>query len=134
MFHHSYKLNPCKCGSAKQPDLDSDDMVPCWGVRCGDCSQFQHGEDWKIEQAVEKWNEENPIKIDPVIEKHEHLKFEDFYESKRISSGRTKKRCEHCSGDIRKGSPHFVHQFNNGEWFSCPTHINCEKPFIESLN
>lgn len=58
---HSEKLNPCKCGSEKQPDLDSDDMVPCWGVQCHDCGQFQHDKNWTMNGAVKKWNEQNPI-------------------------------------------------------------------------
>lgn len=61
MLIHSEELNPCKCGSKKTPDLDSDDMVPCWGVRCYDCGQFQHGDKWTLSGAVKKWNAENPI-------------------------------------------------------------------------
>jgi hypothetical protein len=61
MFIHEQNLNDCKCGSKKTPDLDSDDMVPCWAVRCFDCNQMQHGENWTIGEAVEKWNKENPI-------------------------------------------------------------------------
>ncbi len=60
MLHHSYKINACKCGSEQMPVLDSDDMIPCWGVRCSDCNQFQHGKDWDSNGAVKKWNEENP--------------------------------------------------------------------------
>jgi hypothetical protein len=62
MFVHTLKINPCKCGSKKTPDLDSADMVPCWGINCYDCGQFQHGPNWKMNEAVNKWNEENPIK------------------------------------------------------------------------
>ena len=54
-------LNPCKCGSKKSPNIDSDDMVPCWGVSCYSCKQFQHGESWTYNGAVRKWNDENPI-------------------------------------------------------------------------
>lgn len=61
MLVHSEKLNPCKCGSAKQPDLDSDDMVPSWAVNCYDCGQMQHGKHWDYSGAVKKWNEENPL-------------------------------------------------------------------------
>lgn len=61
MHQHTEKLNPCKCGSTKTPDLDSDDMIPCWGVRCHDCGQFQHGPNWDMSGAVKKWNEENPL-------------------------------------------------------------------------
>ncbi len=59
MYIHSHELNQCKCGSLKRPDLDSDDMIPCWGVRCLDCNQFQHDKNWSEEGAVKKWNEEN---------------------------------------------------------------------------
>lgn len=62
MLVHSYKLNTCKCGSNKIPILDSDDMIPCWGVSCSDCNQFQHGKYWDADGAVEKWNKENPSK------------------------------------------------------------------------
>lgn len=62
MFIHHEKLNPCKCGSKKKPDLDSDDMVPCWGVTCFDCGQFAHARDWSMRGAVEAWNKANPIK------------------------------------------------------------------------
>jgi hypothetical protein len=62
MLIHSEKLNPCKCGSNKIPDLDSDDMVPCWAVQCYDCGQFQHGDNWTMNGAVKKWNKENPLK------------------------------------------------------------------------
>ena len=58
-------LNPCKCGSKKHPNTDSDDMVPCWIAECPDCNQQQHSEDsnWSYWAAVNKWNKENPIKI-----------------------------------------------------------------------
>ena len=62
MLIHSYTLNPCKCGSKKKPDLDSDDMIPSWAVTCYDCKQFQHGPKWKASEAVAKWNLENPLK------------------------------------------------------------------------
>jgi len=61
MFRHSEKLNPCKCGSKKFPDLDSDDMIPCWSVDCHDCGQSQHDNNWTFKGAIEKWNKENPI-------------------------------------------------------------------------
>ena len=32
-------LNPCKCGSKKHPNTDSDDTVPCWMAYCSDCKQ-----------------------------------------------------------------------------------------------
>jgi hypothetical protein len=64
MLVHSETLNPCKCGSKKKPDLDSDDMVPCWAVHCHDCHQMQYGQDWTFNGAVKKWNAENPIKSD----------------------------------------------------------------------
>lgn len=59
----SEPLNPCKCGSTKAPHCDSDDMIPCWGVVCFDCNQFQHGPGWDYEGAVNKWNHENPVII-----------------------------------------------------------------------
>lgn len=68
MMIHSEKLNPCKCGSKKTPDLDSDDMVPCWGVRCYDCGQFQHDKNWTMTGAVKTWNKENPIKTEDITQ------------------------------------------------------------------
>lgn len=65
MLVHSEKLNPCKCGSATQPDLDSDDMIPCWAVNCYACGQMQHGTNWTMREAVAKWNKENPIVEQP---------------------------------------------------------------------
>ena len=58
-----YKLNPCKCGSKKEPDLDSDDMIPCWMARCFDCNQAHHneGSNWTMIGAVKKWNKENTL-------------------------------------------------------------------------
>jgi len=61
MLIHSENLNPCKCGSKKTPDLDSDDFIPCWGVRCFDCGQFCHGDDWSMKKAVSVWNKENAL-------------------------------------------------------------------------
>lgn len=63
MFIHSEKLNPCvKCGN-KNPDLDSDDMMPCWMVQCGnkECDQSAHGEHWSLVGAVKEWNKKNPV-------------------------------------------------------------------------
>jgi len=61
MLIHSEKLNPCKCGSKKTPDLDSDDMFPCWAVKCFDCNQLQHDFAWSMQGAVNTWNKENPL-------------------------------------------------------------------------
>jgi len=63
MLVHSEKLNPCKCGSKNTPDLDSDDMVASWGVKCYDCGQFQSAYDWSMQGAVNTWNRENPVKL-----------------------------------------------------------------------
>ena len=59
---HSEKINPCKCGSKKKPDLDSDDMVPSWMVQCYDCGEKAYDKNWTMQGAVKKWNEQNPIK------------------------------------------------------------------------
>lgn len=66
MLHHSEKLNPCLCGSNKNPDLNSDDMVPCWGVRCLDCNKFIHDKNWTMKGAVSEWNKANPLKQEKV--------------------------------------------------------------------
>lgn len=59
---HSEKINPCKCGSKKEPNFDSDDMVPCWAVQCYDCGQFVHdSHHWSASGAVSEWNKANPI-------------------------------------------------------------------------
>ena len=57
------QINPCKCGSKKKPDFDSDDMIPCWAVQCYDCRQFAHGSNWTMEGALKAWNNANPITI-----------------------------------------------------------------------
>lgn len=61
MLIHAEKLNPCKCGSTKKLDFDSDDMVPCWMVRCFDCGQSAHGPNWKMNEAIVAWNKANPV-------------------------------------------------------------------------
>ena len=61
MFIHSEKLNPCKCGSNRAPNLDSDDMIPIWAVNCYDCKQMQRDDNWSYNGAVNIWNRENPI-------------------------------------------------------------------------
>lgn len=70
-FIHSHKLNPCKCGSEKIPDLDSDDMFPCWMVHCYDCGQSQNGSQWTLKGAVDTWNKENPL-IEKQTNTHKH--------------------------------------------------------------
>tara|TARA_R110000796_G_scaffold146955_1_gene263681 strand:- start:1594 stop:1773 length:180 start_codon:yes stop_codon:yes gene_type:complete len=57
------EINPCKCGSKDAPEIDSDDMIPCWMVICLDCNQSQHSEatNWSYNGAINKWNKENPI-------------------------------------------------------------------------
>lgn len=67
MLIHSEKLNPCKCGSKKKPDLDSDDMVPSWIAQCYDCGQKQYGKNWTFGEAVYKWNKENPVTDQKVL-------------------------------------------------------------------
>lgn len=64
MLIHSETLNPCKCGSKKKPDLDSDDMVPCWAVQCLDCGQLRHDKNWSMHGAVKIWNENNPTNVE----------------------------------------------------------------------
>lgn len=59
MLVHNKKLNQCSCGSEKMPDLDSDDMIPTWSVRCYNCGKFCHDENWSFEGAVRVWNKEN---------------------------------------------------------------------------
>ena len=68
MLVHSekIKINPCKCGSKKKPDIDSDDMVPCWAVQCYDCRQFVHDSNWTMSGAIREWNKANPIKSEAV--------------------------------------------------------------------
>lgn len=111
MLHHSYELNECKCGSDKKPDLDSDDMVPCWGVRCHDCNQFQHGENWTIVEAVNKWNEQNQGVLvdltklkegDKVYYQPEHYKKDGRFENgmvKRIGNATSVFVVYNCGGE-----------------------------------
>ncbi|MDP3561742.1 MAG: hypothetical protein Q8R83_06165 [Legionellaceae bacterium] len=46
--------------------MDSDDMVPCWGVKCYACKQFQHDDSWSMGGAVKAWNNANPVKTGAV--------------------------------------------------------------------
>jgi hypothetical protein len=62
MLVHSEVINPCKCGTKQKPNLDSDDMVPCWAVQCYKCGQFQNASNWSMQGAVNTWNKANPIK------------------------------------------------------------------------
>lgn len=57
------ELNMCKCGSDKYPNIDSDDMIPCWMVTCWDCDQKAHaqGSSWTYFGAVNEWNKNNPV-------------------------------------------------------------------------
>lgn len=58
------ELNPCKCGSEKYPNIDSDDMFPCWMVNCEECKQIAHSDtrEWTYCGAVNAWNSANPLK------------------------------------------------------------------------
>ena len=55
------ELKPCKCGSTKTPDLDSDDMIPCWIAQCFDCGQQRHSltSNWTLDGAINEWNKHN---------------------------------------------------------------------------
>lgn len=64
---HSMQINPCKCGTDKVPNFDSDDMVPCWAVQCYVCKQFVHDTHWTMKGTVNKWNNENPIIFKEII-------------------------------------------------------------------
>lgn len=65
--------------------------------------------------------------------KHEFLKKEDYYETKKVGvKGRKDKHCEYCHGPIPKGMQHEVHHFYP-EFLAYPTHIGCTEPFMESL-
>jgi hypothetical protein len=68
------------------------------------------------------------------MSKHEYLKKEDYYENKSVGTGGKKdKICNHCYEKILKGTPHDVHHFYP-EFQSYPTHKECTKAFMESLN
>jgi len=67
------------------------------------------------------------------IPKHEWLKEEDYYENRPVSKGRTHKWCEHCGEEIPIGTAHDVHSFYP-EFSAHPTHKECTKDFIKSLN
>jgi hypothetical protein len=64
-FNKKSEINPCKCGSKNTPDLNSDDMIPCWMVKCLECKQSHHSESskWTRTGAIVKWNKENPLPI-----------------------------------------------------------------------
>lgn len=67
------------------------------------------------------------------ITKHQFLKKEDYYETRRVGNrGKTDKRCEYCSKIITKGTPHNVHHFYP-EFNAYPTHTECSDQFIKSL-
>lgn len=66
--------------------------------------------------------------------KHEYLKKEDYYENKAVGTrGKKIKLCNHCGEKIEPGIPHDVHHFYP-EFQSYPTHKECTKEFMESLN
>ena len=63
---------------------------------------------------------------------HEYLCEEDFYEDRRVGSGRKSYDCDHCGKNIRKGSSSIVHTFYP-EFNGYRTHVKCSQPFIDSL-
>lgn len=66
--------------------------------------------------------------------KHEYLTKKEFYETRSVGTrARSDKRCEHCGKTIPQGTPHDLHHFYP-EFTSYPTHKDCTKPFLESLN
>lgn len=79
--------------------------------------------------------------------KHPSLKQSEYYDCKKVGSGRKDKVCEHCKKPILIGIPHEVHYFypdtndpeydpdsNQKKFRSFPTHKECSDDFISSLN
>lgn len=67
-----------------------------------------------------------------LINQHEYLKKEDFYEYKSIGAGRTNKTCEYCGKSIPKGTPHYMAHFYP-EFSAYPVHKECSDKFESSL-
>lgn len=86
------ELNKCKCGSDKEPCLDSDDMVPSWIAQCFDCKQEQHGSDWSREAAIKKWNKENPVKEEKSPVEKEKVSEKNRYCFKKKNLGKNVSR------------------------------------------
>jgi len=69
-----------------------------------------------------------------IIEKHEYLTEENYYESKSVGTkARSHKICEYCGKNIKKGTPHYVAIFYP-EYTGYPLHLECEDKFLKSLN
>lgn len=80
--------------------------------------------------------------------KHANLLEKEYYDCKKVGSGRKDKICEHCKLTIPVGEPHHVHYFvpdpntppdpnqspNQTPFRSFPTHKECSDDFISSLN
>ncbi len=66
------------------------------------------------------------------VVKHDHLRGEDFYETRSVARGRTDKICEHCGKIIPKGQPSDMHHFYP-EFYASPTHPECSEAFLKSL-
>ena len=68
-----------------------------------------------------------------MVEKHEYLKEEDYYESRSIGTkARSNKTCDYCGKSIKMGTPHDMHHFYP-EFYAYPTHKECSEKFIKSL-
>lgn len=77
------------------------------------------------------------------------LKLDEFYDIKKIGSGRKDKICVQCGKVIKIGTPHFMQTFlpdpnfvpdptivakGSGVMYrNFPTHIECSEPFQDSL-
>jgi hypothetical protein len=91
---------------------------------------------WEIENFPNLYNtiiemfKSNTVTL--TVNKHEYLENENYYETKSVGKGRTDKTCEHCGGNIPAGTEHVVHKFYP-EFSSYPTHLKCEKAFMDSL-
>lgn len=66
------------------------------------------------------------------VKKHECLRYEDYYESRTVSKGRSDKTCEHCGKSIPIGMKHDMHHFYP-EFESYPVHLECSDDFLNSL-
>lgn len=105
-------------------EKDEESQSEGWGEPCHGSVETYEG------SRVHKLAVKNSEEMDS---KHEHLKQEDFYETRTVSAGRKEKTCEVCGKTIKIGQPADMHHFYP-EFNSYATHPACSDKFMKSLN